>query len=329
MADSFEALLVSKTDGGQSADFVEMTESDLMEGDVVVRVAHSTVNYKDGLAITGKAPVVRRWPMIPGVDFAGVVERSESPEWSPGDKVVLNGFGVGEVHYGGYAGRARLKGEWLVRLPDNFTSDQAMVVGTAGFTSALCVQALERQGLTPDSGPILVTGAAGGVGSVAIALLADKGYHVVASTGRTEEETYLKDLGATDVIDRNELAGPVKPLAKETWAGAIDAVGSTTLANVLSRIRYHGSVAACGLAQGMDLPTSVAPFILRGVNLLGIDSVMSPRSDRIAAWDMLSVHLQREKMAAMTKTIDLHDVVGVAPEIVAGKVRGRLVVTVP
>ena len=329
MADSFEALLVSKTDGGQSADFVEMTESDLMEGDVVVRVAHSTVNYKDGLAITGKAPVVRRWPMIPGVDFAGVVERSESPEWSPGDKVVLNGFGVGEVHYGGYAGRARLKGEWLVRLPDNFTSDQAMVVGTAGFTSALCVQALERQGLTPDSGPILVTGAAGGVGSVAIALLADKGYHVVASTGRTEEETYLKDLGATDVIDRNELAGPVKPLARETWAGAIDAVGSTTLANVLSRIRYHGSVAACGLAQGMDLPTSVAPFILRGVNLLGIDSVMSPRSDRIAAWDMLSVHLKREKMAAMTKTIDLHDVVGVAPEIVAGKVRGRLVVTVP
>ena len=274
----FKAIVVEKADKGQTVSLTEFDEANLMDGDVTVRIGWSTINYKDGLAITGKAPVVRRFPMIPGIDFAGEVEASSHPDWKPGDKVILNGWGVGETHLGAYAEKARVKGQWLVRLPAGLSAREAMAIGTAGYTAMLAVMALERHGLKPADGPVVVTGAAGGVGSVAIALLAKLGFQVIASTGRREEADYLKGLGAAEIIDRGELAGPPKPLAKERLAGGIDSVGSTTLANLLSMTKYGGAVAACGLAGGMDLPGSVAPFILRGVSLLGIDSVQCPPS---------------------------------------------------
>ena len=318
----FKALVVSKGDAGQALAWQEMGESDLMPGNVLVRVSHSTINYKDGLAITGKVPVIRRWPMIPGIDFAGVVETSSHGDFKAGEAVILNGWGVGETHYGGYAQMARVKGDWLVKRPAGLTAAQTMAIGTAGYTAMLCVLALERHGVTPRSGPVLVTGAAGGVGSVAIALLARLGYQVTASTGRMGEADYLKGLGSAEVIDRAELEGKPRPLNRERWAGSVDCVGSTTLANVLGMIKYGGAVAACGLAGGMDLPASVAPFILRGVTLAGIDSVMAPKAARVEAWVRLERDLDRAKLAALTVTRPAADVVGLAPDILAGKVRG-------
>ena len=297
-------------------------------GDVTVRVDYSTVNYKDGLAITGKAPVVRRFPMIAGIDFAGTVESSAGATWKPGDKVILNGWGCGETHLGAYAEKARVKGDWLVPLPKTMSAREAMAIGTAGYTAMLAVMALERHGLGSERGPIAVTGAAGGVGSVAIALLSKRGFAVHAVTGRPQEANYLKGLGAVEIVDRKELAGPAKPLAKERWAGAIDAVGSTTLANLLSMTRYGGAVAACGLAGGMDLPGSVAPFILRGVCLYGIDSVMCPIERRREAWKRLETDLDRQKLAMMTREIGLSDAFGAASDIVSGSVRGRIVVKI-
>jgi acrylyl-CoA reductase (NADPH) len=321
----FKALVLSKADAGQSVAWQEMAEADLMPGDVLVRVSHSTINYKDGLAITGKAPVVRRWPMIPGIDFAGTVISSTHAEFKAGDEVILNGWGVGETHFGGYAQMARVSGDWLIKKPAAFTAAETMAIGTAGYTAMLCVLALEKQGVRPASGPVLVTGAAGGVGSVAIALLARLGYQVTASTGRIGELPYLKGLGAAEVIDRSQLAGTPRMLNKERWAAAVDSVGSTTLANVLSMIKYGGAVAACGLAQGMDLPTSVAPFILRGLTLAGIDSVMAPKAPRIEAWNRLARDLDKAKLAALTVKRPAADVVALAPDILAGKVRGRVV----
>jgi len=325
---TFKAIVIEKADGGQRVALADFDEANLMDGDVTVRVEWSTVNYKDGLALTGKAPVVRRWPMIAGVDLAGTVESSSHPDWKPGDKVILNGWGLGETHLGAYAETARVKGDWLVPLPANMSTRDAMAIGTAGYTAMLAVMALERHGLTPASGPMVVTGAVGGVGSVAVAILAKLGYQVTASTGRLEQADYLKRLGAAEVIDRKELAGPVRPLAKERWAGGIDAVGSTTLAKVLSMIRYRGAVAACGLAGGMDLPTSVAPFILRGVTLIGIDSVYRPRADREEAWKRLEFDLDRAKLMEMTREIGIGDVVEAGRQIVDGHVRGRIVVKV-
>ena len=323
---SFKAIVIEKSETGTKAALADFDEKDLMDGDVTVRVEYSTVNYKDGLAVTGKAPVVRRFPMIPGVDFAGTVETSSHPGWKAGDKVILNGWGTGETHLGAYAGKARIKGDWLVRLPASMSTREAMAIGTAGYTAMLSVMALERHGLKPDRGPIVVTGAAGGVGSVAIAILAKLGFTVAAVTGRPQEADYLKGLGAAEIIERKELSGPPKPLAKERWAGGVDAVGSTTLANVLSMTRYGGAVAACGLAGGMDLPTSVAPFILRGVCLLGIDSVMAPLKLRQEAWKRLETGLDRQKLASMTTEIGLSGVLEAAPRILAGEVRGRIVV---
>jgi acrylyl-CoA reductase (NADPH) len=325
----FKALVISKTDSGQAVALTDFDDADLMDGDVTVRVEYSTLNYKDGLAITGKAPVVRRFPMIAGIDFAGTVESSSHPAWKAGDKVILNGWGLGETHLGAYAQRARIKGDWLVRLPAAMSARDAMAIGTAGYTAMLAVMALERLGLTPARGPIVVTGAAGGVGSVAVALLAKLGYAVTASTGRLDEAPYLKGLGAAEVIDRKELAGPPRLLAKERWAGGIDSVGSTTLANVLSMTRYGGTVAACGLAGGMDLPGTVAPFILRGVSLVGIDSVMCPLELRQEAWRRLETDLQRAKIEAITSEVDLPGVIEVAARIVEGRVRGRIVVRIP
>jgi acrylyl-CoA reductase (NADPH) len=297
-----------------------------MPGDVTLEVSHSTVNYKDGLALTGRAPVVRNFPMIPGVDLAGTVVESRNPAFRPGDAVLVNGFGLGETHFGGYAERARVKSEWLVPLPREFSAADAMAIGTAGYTAMLAVIALENAGVTPEKGPVLVTGASGGVGSIAIALLANLGYAVIASTGRTEEEAYLKQLGASEIIARTQTSGEPKPLAKERWAAAIDSVGSRTLANVLAGTKYGGAVAACGLAQGMDLPASVAPFILRGVSLLGIESVYMPMPRRRQAWMRLARDLDRDKLRLSTHTIALGDVFAAAKEILAGKVRGRLVV---
>jgi len=324
----FKALLLSKSPEGQSVAWTDLTDADLMPGDVLVRVSHSTVNYKDGLAITGKAPVVRRWPMVPGIDFAGTVESSTHPDFKPGDNVILNGWGVGETHFGGYAQYARVSGDWLVERPAAFSAAQAMAIGTAGYTAMLAVMALEDHGVTPDRGPVLVTGAAGGVGSIAVSLLAKLGHHVIASTGRREEEGFLKGLGATEIIDRTDLSGPAKPLGRERWAGAVDVAGSHTLANVLSMTRYGGTVAACGLAQGLDLPGSVAPFILRGVTLAGIDSVMCPKPRRIAAWQRLARDLDRDRLDALSTTRPLGDVIALAPEILAGKIRGRVVLEV-
>jgi acrylyl-CoA reductase (NADPH) len=324
----FRAVIVTKGESGTRAELGTFDEADLMEGDVTVRVSHSTLNYKDGLALTGKAPVVRRFPMIPGIDFAGVVETSAHPDFKPGDAVILNGWGTGETHLGAYGEKSRVKGDWLVPLPQGLSPAEAMAIGTAGYTAMLCVMALERHGITPDRGPLVVTGAAGGVGSVAIALLAKLGYQVIASTGRPEEADYLKGLGATDIIDRAELSGPAKPLAKERWAGGIDSVGSHTLANVLSMTRYGGAVAACGLAQGMDLPGTVAPFILRGVSLLGVDSVMAPKALRLEAWSRLARDLDRAKLAALTTTIPLEQVIEAGRSIIDGRIRGRVVVTI-
>ncbi|MBV1797590.1 MDR family oxidoreductase [Siccirubricoccus sp. G192] len=323
------ALVIDKPEGGQAAAaaFRDFPEAELPEGDVLVRVSHSTVNYKDGLAVTGRAPVVRRFPMIPGIDLVGTVEESSHPGVMPGQRVVVNGWGLGETHPGGYAERARLRGEWLVPLPEGMAPAEAAAIGTAGYTAMLCLMALERYGLTPERGPVLVTGAAGGVGSVAIALLSRAGWHVAASTGRPEEADYLRGLGAAEVVPRDRFSGgPARPLGRENWAAAVDTVGSRTLAAVLSEIRYGGAVAACGLAQGMDLPGSVAPFILRGVGLLGVDSVMAPRARRLEAWSRLARELDRTKLAAMTSTVPLDEVPRIAEEILAGKIRGRVVV---
>jgi acrylyl-CoA reductase (NADPH) len=325
---TLKAIVIDKGEAGQTVRLADFDEKDLMEGDVTVRVEWSTVNYKDGLAITGKGPVVRRFPMIAGVDFAGTVESSSNPSWKAGDRVILNGWGLGETHLGAYAQKARVKGDWLVRLPPSRSARDAMAIGTAGYTAMLAVMALERSGLTPLRGSVVVTGAAGGVGSVAVALLAKLGYAVTASTGRPDEAPYLKGLGATEVIERKELAGPPRPLAKERWAGGIDSVGSTTLANVLSMTRYGGTVAACGLAGGMDLPATVAPFILRAVSLIGIDSVMCPLGLRQQAWHRLETDLDRAKIEAMTSEIGLPDVIGAATRIVEGRVRGRIVVRI-
>ncbi len=325
---SFKAIRIDKADKGTTATLTQFDEAELMDGDVTVAVEWSTLNYKDGLAVTGKAPVVRRFPMIAGIDFAGTVAQSSHPAWKAGDKVVCTGWGMGETHLGAYAERARVKGDWLVRLPDGLSAREAMAIGTAGFTAMLAVLALEKHGLTPQAGPVVVTGAAGGVGSVATAVLAKLGYHVIASTGRLAEAPYLKDLGATEVIDRNELSGPAKPLAKERWAGGVDSVGSTTLANLLSMTKYGGAIAACGLAAGMDLPSSVAPFILRGVCLLGIDSVMCPLPLRKLAWERLARDLDRTKLSEITHEIGLDQVVGMGAQILAGQVRGRIVVKI-
>jgi acrylyl-CoA reductase (NADPH) len=325
---SFKAIRIDKGEKGQAVTLADFDENDLMDGDVTVRVEWSTVNYKDGLALTGKAPVVRRFPMIPGIDFAGVVESSSSPDWKPGDGVILNGWGTGETHLGAYAQKARVKGEWLVRLPSGMSGRDAMAIGTAGYTAMLALMALQKHGLRPEHGPMLVTGAAGGVGSVAIALLAKNGFQVIAATGRMQEADYLKSLGATEVIDRAELAGDPRSLAKERWAGGIDAAGSKPLANALSMTRYGGAIAACGLAAGMDLPTSVAPFILRGVSLLGIDSVMCPPDRRREAWRRLASELDRGKLQEMTQEIGLPEVQETGRAIVEGKVRGRTVVKI-
>ncbi|HZR72093.1 MDR family oxidoreductase [Bradyrhizobium sp.] len=325
---TFKAIRIDKAEKGTTAAVVQFDEADLMEGDVTVRVEWSTLNYKDGLAVTGKAPVVRRFPMIAGIDFAGTVEQSSHPRWKAGDRVVCNGWGLGETHLGAYAEKARVKGDWLVRLPESISARSAMAIGTAGYTAMLAVLALESHGLKPSHGPIVVTGAAGGVGSVAIAILSKLGYHVIASTGRASETDYLKGLGATEVIDRNELSAPAKPLAKERWAGGVDSVGSTTLANLLSMTRYRGAIAACGLAAGMDLPISVAPFILRGVCLLGIDSVMCPLELREVAWKRLSTDLESAKLSEITHEIGLDEVIGAGARILAGQVRGRIVVKI-
>ncbi|HWA01890.1 MAG TPA: MDR family oxidoreductase [Rhizomicrobium sp.] len=329
MKNRFKAILIRRNDNSQSAEDVELSPSDLMEGDVTVAVTHSTVNYKDGLALTGRAPVVRRFPMIPGVDLAGTVAESANPEFKPGDKVVLNGYGLSETHYGGYSEYARVNGAWLVPLPAAFSPAEAMAIGTAGYTAMLAIMALEDAGVTAERGPVVVTGAAGGVGSVAIAILSRLGFRVIASTGRMEEAPYLTELGAEQIVPRVDLSGDPKPLARERWIAGVDSVGSRTLANVLASTSYGGAVAACGLAGGMDLPTSVAPFILRGVSLLGIDSVQMPMPRRLAAWNRLARDLDVKKLAAMTRTIGLADVRKAAADILAGRIRGRVVVEIP
>lgn len=325
---TFKAIRIDKADKGTNAALTQFDEAELMDGDVTVRVEWSTLNYKDGLALTGKAPVVRRFPMIAGIDFAGTVEASSHPQWKAGDKVVCTGWGMGETYLGAYAEKARVKGDWLVALPQGLSARDAMAIGTAGFTAMLSVLALEKHGVSPKSGPVVVTGAAGGVGSVATAVLSKLGYHVIASTGRASEADYLKSLGAAEVIDRNELSAPAKPLARERWAGGVDSVGSTTLANLLSMTKYGGAIAACGLAAGMDLPSSVAPFILRGVCLLGIDSVMCPIDPRKAAWQRLASDLDRSKLAEITTEIPLAEVPEWGSKILAGQVRGRIVVKI-
>ncbi|MGB1563909.1 MAG: MDR family oxidoreductase [Sinimarinibacterium flocculans] len=324
----FSAILINKTDAGQTVELTQIDEAQLPEGDVTVDVEYSTLNYKDGLAITGKSPVVRKFPMVPGIDIAGTVSESSHADWKKGDKVVLNGWGVGETHWGGLAQKARLKGDWLVPLPSAFSSKQAMAIGTAGYTASLCVEALVNAGVKPEQGEILVTGSTGGVGSVAIALLAKAGYKVVAATGKAAEGDYLKQLGASGVIDRAELAAAGKPLQKERWAGVVDSVGSHTLANACAQTRYGGAVAACGLAQGMDFPASVAPFILRGVSLLGIDSVMAPKARRLTAWERLGRDLNPAALELIAREITLADAIQAGADLIAGKVRGRLVVNV-
>ena len=325
---TFKAIVIDKGAAGQSAALTDFDETNLMDGDVTFRPEWSTVNYKDGLAVTGKSPVVRRFPMIAGIDGAGTVETSSHPDWKPGDKVILNGWGCGETHLGCYAEKARVKGDWLVPLPAGMSARDAMAVGTAGYTAMLAVMALERHGVTPDRGPVLVTGASGGVGSVAIVLLARLGYHVVAATGRPQETPYLRDLGAAEVIDRAEFTAAPRPLGMERWAGAIDAVGSVTLANILSMTRYGGAVAACGLAGGMDLPASVAPFILRGVTLAGIDSVMCSQKIRREAWRRLGTELDRQKLAQIFGEIGLSGAIEAGRRLLEGQVRGRLVVKI-
>lgn len=324
----FKAILIDKDDAGYRAEIRDIDDSQLPEGDVTVRVAYSSLNYKDGLAITGKGPVVRKFPMVPGIDIAGTVEASSHPDWQAGDKVVLNGWGVGETHWGGLAQKARLKGDWLVPLPAAFTERQAVAIGTAGYTAMLCVLALERHGVKPQDGEIVVTGAAGGVGSVAVTVLAKLGYTVVAVSGRPAEADYLKTLGAAEIIDRAAFAAPGKPLAKERWAGAVDVVGSHILANVCASMKYRGVVTACGLAAGMDFPATVAPFILRGVTLAGIDSVMCPKPDRLVAWQRLAADLDPAKLDLITQEIALADAIPTAAKLMEGQVRGRVVVDV-
>jgi len=327
MSETFRAICVSRDEAKkQSVDIVEMSMDELMDGDVDVAVEATTVNYKDGLAITGRGPVVRRWPLIPGIDLAGTVLRSTHADWKEGDKVVLNGWGVGETHHGAFAGRARLNGDWLVPLPESFSAKDAMAIGTAGYTAMLSVMALEDAGLRPEAGPVVVTGASGGVGSVAVALLSKLGWTVIASTGRPAEAGWLRDLGASEIIDRAELSEPGKPLAKERWAGGVDAVGSHTLANVLAATRYGGVVTCCGLAQGLDLPASVAPFILRGISLLGIDSVMAPKPRRLQAWKRLAEDLDPAKLRAIATDIDFDGILDAAGKIIDGQIRGRVVV---
>ena len=322
----FKGILIEKDDAGYRAALREIDEVQLPEGNVTVRVAYSTLNFKDGLAITGSSPVVRKFPMVPGIDLAGIVESSGHPDYQPGDQVLLNGWGVGEGHWGGLAQKARLDGDWLIPLPQAFSAAEAMAIGTAGYTAMLSILALERHGLTPNQGEVLVTGANGGVGSFAIALLARLGYRVVASTGRIAEQDYLKRLGASEIIDRASLSAPGKPLQKERWTAVVDAVGSHTLANALAQTRYGGAVAACGLAQGMDLPATVAPFILRGVALLGVDSVMAPMALREQAWERLARDLSPRLLESMTTEIGLDDVIAAAQKLMAGQVRGRIVV---
>ncbi|MEM1039851.1 MAG: MDR family oxidoreductase [Pseudomonadota bacterium] len=325
---AFKAILISRDeDKKQSVEVTQLTEDDLMEGDVTVAVEATTVNYKDGLAISGKSPVVRHWPMVPGIDFAGKVVSSSHSGFAEGDDVILNGFGVGETHWGAYAEKARVNGDWLIKRPAGISAKQAMSIGTAGYTAMLCVMALEAHAITPDRGPVVVTGANGGVGSVAISLLSKLGYDVIASTGRLEESDFLKALGATEIIDRAELSEAGRPMGKERWAGGVDAVGSHTLANVLAQTKYGGAVAACGLAQGFDLPATVMPFILRGVSLLGVDSVMAPKSLRETAWSRLEADLDLAKLDALTTEIGFDDLIGAAHDIVEGKIRGRVVAT--
>ncbi len=324
----FRALLIEKDEQGQRVSLKNLQKNQLPDGDVLVRVSHSTLNYKDALAITGKGPVVRQFPMVPGIDLAGIVEESQHPDFKAGDAVLLNGWGVGEAHWGGLSQYARLKGDWLIPQPEGFSPAETMAIGTAGYTAMLSVLALERHGITPERGDILVTGANGGVGSFAIALLARLGYRVVASTGRPEEAEYLSALGAAEIIERASLSAPGRPLGRERWAGAIDSVGSHTLANVCASTRYGGCVAACGLAQGMDFPATVAPFILRGVTLAGIDSVMRPRADRLDAWQRLARDLDRGLLATTTHTIGLEQAMDAASALLAGQVRGRIVVDV-
>lgn len=324
----FKGILITKDDAGYRATYQDIDEGVLQDGDVSVRVEWSTLNYKDGLAISGKAPVVRRFPMVAGIDFAGTVIESTHPRWKAGDRVLLNGWGVGETHCGGLAQLARVKGDWLQALPQDMSARQAMSIGTAGYTAMLCVMALEKHGLKPVDGPVLVTGANGGVGSFAVLLLARLGYTVVASTGRMEEAEHLKALGAAEVIDRAELSAPGKPLGKERWSGVVDSVGSHTLANACAMTRYGGAIAACGLAQGMDFPSSVAPFILRGIALYGIDSVMAPLSVREAAWLRLASDLSGVDLGELVKPIALSEAVPLAMDLLAGKVRGRVVVDV-
>lgn len=324
----FKAIVIDKTDAGQAARIATLEDGDLPQGNVTVRVEYSTVNFKDGLAITGAIPLIQSFPMVPGIDFAGVVEASDHPDWKAGDRVVLNGWGVGERHWGGLAGKARVNGDWLVRLPDVFTTRQAMAIGTAGYAAMLCVLRLEKLGVKPGDGEVIVTGASGGVGSVAIAVLSKLDYRVVASTGRPEGADYLKALGAAEIIDRNTLTEPGAPMQAERWAGAIDTVGSHTLVNVCAQTRYGGIVAATGLAQGIDLPATLYPFILRNVTLSGVDSVMAPRVDREEAWSRLARDLDPAKLESMIREIALEDVIPSAGDILQGKVRGRIVVTV-
>ncbi|MCI5038353.1 MAG: oxidoreductase [Donghicola eburneus] len=323
-----QAVVIDKTEDQQTVTLRDVSATDLPEGDVLVDVAYSTLNYKDALAITGASPVVRSFPMVPGIDFAGVVRDSSHADFKAGDKVILNGWGVGEKHWGGLSRQARVSGDWLIPQPAGMTARQAMVIGTAGYTAMLCVLALEEHGVTPDGGEIVVTGAAGGVGSVATMLLAAKGFQVAAVTGRASEADYLKSLGASSIIDREELSGKPRPLAKERWAGAVDVAGSVVLANVIASMKYGGCVAACGLAAGMDLPTSVAPFILRGVTLAGVDSVMASKAKRVAAYDRLVSDLDLSKLDAIATELALEDVIETAPKFLSGEVRGRIVVPV-
>lgn len=323
-----KGILIEKDDAGYRAAIQTIDEASLPDGEVTVRISHSTLNYKDGLAITGKGPVVRRFPMVPGIDLVGTVETSVHPEFTVGDQVLLNGWGVGEGHWGGLAQKARLKGDWLVPLPKQFSPQQAMAIGTAGYTAMLCILALERHGVTPAHGEILVSGAAGGVGSVATAVLAKLGYTVVAISGRSEEHDYIKRLGASEVLHRSEFAAPGKPLAKERWAGAVDVVGSHTLANICASMKYRGVVTACGLAGGMDFPATVAPFILRGVTLAGIDSVMCPRADRLEAWHRLGTDLDIAKLDMISSEISLAEAIPAATKLINGEIRGRIIVDV-
>jgi acrylyl-CoA reductase (NADPH) len=324
----FKGILIEKDDAGYRAAVKEIDESQLPEGDVTIRVDYSSLNYKDGLAITGKGPVVRKFPMVPGIDIAGSIEASDNPDYKVGDRVVLNGWGVGETHWGGLAQKARLKGDWLVPLPATFSAQQAVAIGTAGYTAMLCVLALERQGVKPGDGEIVVSGAAGGVGSVAIAVLSKLGHTVVAVSGRPEEADYLKQLGASEVLDRAAFSSPGKPLGKERWAGAVDVVGSHTLANICATMKYRGVVAACGLAGGMDFPSTVAPFILRGVTLVGVDSVMCPRPERLVAWERLGRDLDVAKLGMIAHEVSLAEAIPTAALLMEGKVRGRVVVDV-